>query len=102
MGNENAVSARETLAHEEEDPTIDNEGAYHVSELKRYAPLLPLIAGLACSRVGLNASVYSNYAQTDAGFISDGTVLAALIVFAPLLFAITKLYSRFKRPFDSS
>lgn len=50
MGNENAVSARETLAHEEEDPTIDNEGAYHVSELKRYAPLLPLIAGLACSR----------------------------------------------------
>lgn len=99
MGNENAVSARETLAHEEEDPTIDNEGAYHVSELKRYAPLLPLIAGLACSRVGLNASVYSNYAQTDAGFISDGTVLAALIVFAPLLFAITKLNEPLSKAF---
>ena len=99
MGNENAVSAQETLAHEEEDPTIDNEGAYHVSELKRYAPLLPLIAGLACSRVGLNASVYSNYAQTDAGFISDGTVLAALIVFAPLLFAITKLNEPLSKAF---
>ena len=62
-------------------------------------PLLPLIAGLACSRVGLNASVYSNYAQTDAGFISDGTVLAALIVFAPLLFATTKLNKPLSKAF---
>lgn len=90
MKNDNAAPARGMLAHEEDGPAANDETAYHINELKRYIPLLPLIAGLACSRVGLNASVYSNYAQTDAGFISDGTVLAALIVFAPLLFVLAK------------
>lgn len=90
MKNDNAAPARGMLAHEEDSPAANDETAYHINELKRYIPLLPLVAGLACSRVGLNASVYSNYAQTDAGFISDGTVLAALIVFAPLLFVLAK------------
>lgn len=90
MKNDNAAPARGMLAHEEDGPAANDETAYRINELKRYIPLLPLIAGLACSRVGLNASVYSNYAQTDAGFISDGTVLAALIVFAPLLFVLAK------------
>ena len=99
MGTDNTTLARDTLTHEENNLVVDNETARRVSELKRYVPLLPLIAGLACSRVGLNASVYSNYAQTDAGFISDGTVLAALIVFAPLLFATTKLNKPLSKAF---
>lgn len=57
----------------------------------RFTALLPLIAGLACARVGLNASVYSNYMQTDAEFISDGTVLAAALAFVPLVFATTRI-----------
>ena len=99
MRTDNTTLARNTLTHEENNLVVDNETARRVSELKRYVPLLPLIAGLACSRVGLNASVYSNYAQTDAGFISDGTVLAALIVFAPLLFATTKLNKPLSKAF---
>lgn len=99
MGTDNTTLARDTLTHEENNLVVDNETARRVSELKRYVPLLPLIAGLACSRVGLNASVYSNYAQTDAGFISDGTVLATLIVFAPLLFATTKLNKPLSKAF---
>ena len=97
MRNDNVTPAQRMLAHEEDDTVINDEAEHRASELKRYLPLLPLIAGLACSRVGLNASVYSNYAQTDAGFISDGTVLAALIVFAPLLFALAKTNGPLKK-----
>lgn len=51
MGTDNTTLARDTLTHEENNLVVDNETARRVSELKRYVPLLPLIAGLACSRV---------------------------------------------------
>ena len=88
MDNQNATTSALPKGRQRANHGVFNN---EIIELKGYSPLLPLAIGLACSRVGLNASVYSNYMQTDAGFISDGTVLAAALAFLPLLIATTRI-----------
>lgn len=60
------------------------------SHLKPYAPLLPAILGLAFCRVGLLCGTYGNYASSDEGIFTDGSMFVTLIIFAILLIALTR------------
>ena len=53
------------------------EGAAH-----RFAPLWPLILGLAFGRAGLIVASYGSYTSTDEGIFTDGAMLVALVVLA--------------------
>lgn len=52
---------------------------------KRYAPLWPLILGLAFGRAGIITSSYGSYASTDEGLLTDGATLVALAFLGVLL-----------------
>ena len=56
------------------------EGAAH-----RFAPLWPLILGLAFGRAGLIVASYGSYTSTDEGIFTDGAMLVALVVLALFL-----------------
>ena len=56
------------------------EGAAH-----RFAPLWPLILGLAFGRAGLIVARYGSYTSTDEGIFTDGAMLVALVVLALFL-----------------
>ena len=65
MRNDGTASMQNMDAQGEQRHGSDGETGANARKITRYAPLIPLIAGLACARVGLNASVYSN-ASTHA------------------------------------
>lgn len=56
---------------------------------RRYAPLWPLILGLAFGRAGLIVNSYGSYTSTDEGIFTDGAMLVALSVLALFLIALT-------------
>ena len=55
---------------------------------RRYAPLWPLILGLAFGRAGLIVNSYGSYTSTDEGIFTDGAMLVALSVLALFLVAL--------------
>lgn len=52
---------------------------------RRYAPLWPLVLGLAFGRAGIITSSYGSYIQTDEGILTDGATLVALVFLGILL-----------------
>lgn len=75
------------------EPTLESAEQSHAhSGLKgmarRYAPLWPLIIGLAFGRAGLIVNSYGSYTSTDDGIFTDGAMLFALSVLALFLIAI--------------
>lgn len=57
--------------------------------VRRYAPLWPLILGLAFGRAGLIVASYGSYTSTDDGIFTDGAMLVALSVLAVFFIIIT-------------
>lgn len=62
---------------------LPNGGLF--TELKRYYPLAPCVLGVVFARGALIISNYSSYTQTDAGILTDGSMLCALAFFAVCL-----------------
>lgn len=56
---------------------------------RRYAPLWPLILGLAFGRAGLIVASYGSYTSTDEGIYTDGAMLVALSILGVFMIAIT-------------
>lgn len=55
---------------------------------RRYAPLWPLILGLAFGRAGLIVASYGSYTSTDEGVFTDGAMLVALSILALFFLAL--------------
>lgn len=60
------------------------------NRLAPYLSLLPAVLGLAFCRVGLLCGTYGNYASSDEGIFTDGSMFVSLIIFAILLIALTR------------
>lgn len=76
------------------DPTPESAEQSHAyrglsGTARRYAPLWPLILGLAFGRAGLIVNSYGSYTSTDEGIFTDGAMLVALSVLALFLIALT-------------
>ncbi|MDO4442338.1 MAG: LuxR C-terminal-related transcriptional regulator [Slackia sp.] len=72
------------------------EAARHTtSTIAQTAQLLaPTVLGLMCARVCLIVATYGSYASTDAGILTDGSSLAAMV---PLIFLLLYLGKTRKR-----
>ncbi|HIW76274.1 MAG TPA: LuxR C-terminal-related transcriptional regulator [Candidatus Gordonibacter avicola] len=62
------------------------------AQVRRFAPLWPLVLGLAFGRAGLIVASYGSYTSTDEGIFTDGAMLVALSILAVffVLFLIRK------------
>lgn len=70
-------------------PQDDNETPLKgLRRLTPYTSLLPAVLGLAFSRIGLLCGTYGNYASSDEGIFTDGSMFASLVLFAILLLAL--------------
>ena len=76
------MAARSTTVKEPEgaEQSIPYSGLK--GTMRRYAPLWPLILGLAFGRAGLIVASYGSYTSTDEGILTDGAMLVALSVLA--------------------
>lgn len=82
-----------------------NEGSYLEGPgglkglTERFSALIPLVAGLVISRVGLLTASYGGYARTDDGALTDSSMLIALAALGVLLAVITRRKTPLKKRF---